>query len=159
LDTMARYLALIRGEFATTMPVPAEAQERMIEVNTGRRVKAPADGVVVAGDGRMLPQEWLETDGGYVKTDGLDHHDDHFFPGCQDIAWDIAGASVEWGFPPDALVDRYLRLQADSTLRHRISFYIAAYRAYRAGYCRMAIDALAGTNEAKRFEALLLRYA
>ena len=99
LDTMARYLAFLRAEFATDRPVLAAALEQMIEVNTGQRVEAPQEGVVVAGDGRMLPHEWIETRSGYVKTDALDHHDDHFFPGCQDIAWDIAGASVEWSFP------------------------------------------------------------
>ena len=68
----------------------------MIEHNTGQKMEAPQEGVVVAIDGRMLPHEWLETRMAIVKADALDHHDDHFFPGCQDIAWDIAGASVEW---------------------------------------------------------------
>jgi hypothetical protein len=158
LEAMARYLAFLRSEFATDKPVPAGALEQMIEVNTGQRVKAPEEGVVVAVDGRMLPQEWLETDRGYVKADALDHHDDHFFPGCQDIAWDIAGASVEWGFRPDALVDRYLRFQADPTLRKRIPFYVIAYRAYRAGYCRLAADSLADSAEGKRFHSLLPKY-
>ena len=88
----------------------------------------------------MLPQEWLQTGSGYVKTDAVDHHDDHFFPGCQDIAWDIAGAAVEWGFPVEALADRYLRLQADPSLRSRLGFYITAYKAYRLGYCTMATE-------------------
>jgi hypothetical protein len=67
-------------------------------------------------DGRMLPHEWLITEAGYKKTDALDHHDDHFFPGAQDIAWDLAGAAVEFRMSPDALVDRYLREQRDPTL-------------------------------------------
>ena len=107
----------------------------------------------------MLPHEWIETRRGYVKTDALDHYDDHFFPGCQDIAWDIAGASVEWGFPPEALLDRYLRLQPDPKLRARIPFYVAAYRAYRIGYCRMAADSLGDRAEANRFRSLLSKYA
>jgi hypothetical protein len=156
---MARYLAHIRAEFATGGPVPGEALERMIEVNTGLRTHAPIDGVVVAGDGRMLPQEWIATDRGYVKTDALDHHDDHFFPGCQDIACDIAGASEEWGFNPGVLADRYLRLQFDPTIRSRLPFYLTAYRAYRAGYCKLAVDSLAGTDEAQRFESLASKYA
>ncbi len=44
----------------------------------------------------MLPHEWLLTATGYMKTDALDHHDDHFLPGCQNIAWDVACASVEF---------------------------------------------------------------
>ncbi len=159
LDAMARYLALLRAEFATGKSVPVEALERMIEVNVGCRLQAPEEGVVIAGDGRMLPHEWIETRRGYVKTDAFDHYDDHFFPGCQDIAWDIAGASVEWGFPPEALLDRYLRLQPDPKLRARIPFYVAAYRAYRIGYCRMAADSLGDRAEANRFRSLLLKYA
>jgi hypothetical protein len=159
LDAMARYLAFLRAEFATSESVPGEALERMIEVNTGRRMEAPDEGVVVAGDGRMLPHEWIETARGYLKADALDHHDDHFFPGCQEIAWDIAGASVEWGFPPEALLDRYLRLQPDPKLSNRIPFYMTAYRAYRLGYCTMAVDALGDTADGARFRSLIPKYA
>jgi hypothetical protein len=159
LDTMACYLAFLRAEFSTGKCVPGEALERMIEVNTGRRMEAPEEGVVVAGDGRMLPHEWIKTARGYVKADALDHHDDHFFPGCQDIAWDIAGASVEWGFPADALLDRYLRLQPDPKLRNRISFYVTAYRAYRIGYCTVAADSLVGATDGDRFRSLVEKYA
>ena len=158
LDTMARYLAFLRAEFATEEAVPGAALEQMIEVNTGQQVTAPVDGVVVAGDGRMLPQEWLQTGSGYVKTDAVDHHDDHFFPGCQDIAWDIAGASVEWGFPVEALADRYLRLQADSSLRSRLGFYITAYKAYRLGYCTMATESLGDSADGRRFRDLIPKY-
>jgi hypothetical protein len=158
LDAMARYLAFLRAEFATGQPVPGAALEQMIEVNTGQCLPAPVDGVVVAGDGRMLPHEWLQTDSGYVKTDALDHHDDHFFPGCQDIAWDIAGAAVEWGFPVEALADRYLRLHSDSTLRSRLDFYVTAYKAYRLGYCTMAIETLGDSADGRRFRDLLPKY-
>lgn len=159
LDRMAEYLAFLRAEFATDQPVPGEILEHMIEVNTGRKLVAPTQGVVVAGDGRMLPQEWIETARGYVKTDALDHHDDHFFPGNQDIAWDIAGAAVEWGFAPEVLINRYLRLQFDPTLRDRIGFYTTAYKAYRFGYCRMAIDSLGESADGRRFMSLLSKYS
>jgi hypothetical protein len=159
LDRMAEYLAFLRAEFATDQPVPGEALEHMIEVNTGQKSVAPTRGVVVAGDGRMLPQEWIETTRGYLKTDALDHHDDHFFPGNQDIAWDIAGAAVEWGFAPEVLIDRYVRLQFDPTLRDRIGFYTTAYKAYRFGYCRMAIDSLGGSADGRRFMSLLSKYS
>ncbi len=57
----------------------------------------------------MLPHEWIRTASGFLKTDAVDHQDDLFFPGCQDIAWDIAGAIVEFGIPREALVSEYLR--------------------------------------------------
>src|SRR5207237_10293543 len=62
----------------------------------------PLNMVVV--DRRMKPHESLGTaDGRLLKTDGATHGDDHFFPGPTDIAWDIAGAAVEWNLHPDAL--------------------------------------------------------
>ncbi len=51
----------------------------------------------VIADGRMQPHEWLLTaDRKMLKTDSGSHGDDHFFPGPTDIAWDLAGAIVEW---------------------------------------------------------------
>jgi hypothetical protein len=159
LDWMARYLAHLRSEFAIGKAVPKAALEEMIEVNTSIRLTAPEPATVVALDGRMLPQEWIETDAGFTKVDALDHHDDHFFPGCQDIAWDIAGAAVEWGFEPEVLMQRYLRLQSDSTLRARMPFYMTAYRAYRYGYCTMAAESLGETPDGAGFKRLANKYA
>jgi hypothetical protein len=159
LDTMARYLAFLRAEFATGEAVPVRGLEEMIRTNIGQEIEAPQEGTVVAIDGRMLPHEWLETQRGIIKADSLEHHDDHFFPGCQDIAWDIAGAAVEWGVSLEALADRYLRLTTDSTLRKRLPFYRTAYRAYRYGYCQMAIDSLGDSPDGERFRTLRSRYA
>ena len=56
------------------------------------RLKRP-----VIADGRMQPHEWLlSKEGKLLKTDSGSHGDDHFFPGPTDIAWDLAGAIVEW---------------------------------------------------------------
>ena len=158
LDTMARYLALLRAEFPVNSAIPVKALEEMIAANTGVEARAPEDGQLVAIDGRMLPHEWLETADGFIKTDALDHHEDHFFPGCQDIAWDIAGAAVEWGFPVETLADRYLRLQPDPGLRARLPFYVMAYKAYRLGYCQLAIDTLGDDADGRRFRTLIERY-
>ncbi|HYO79940.1 MAG TPA: hypothetical protein VES20_00950, partial [Bryobacteraceae bacterium] len=83
-----------------------------------------------------------------VKTDALDHYDDHFFPGRQDIAWDVAGAAVEFGFDPELLLSRMET--ADSALSNRVPFYTKAYLAYRIGYCSMA---------GPQFDDIKLRYA
>src|SRR5262249_28094522 len=56
----------------------------------------------IAVDGRMAPHEWIRTGDALLKTDAVDHHDDHFLPGPTDLAWDVAGFSVEWGLAPDA---------------------------------------------------------
>ena len=48
-------------------------------------------------DNRLHWWEWLVTaDGKLVKTDALDHDAAHDLVGCQDVAWDLAGAAVEF---------------------------------------------------------------
>lgn len=47
-------------------------------------------------DGRLHAWEWLRVDGHLLKTDALDHGDGHDLVGAQDIAWDVAGAAVEF---------------------------------------------------------------
>src|SRR5690606_38356151 len=68
-------------------------------------------------DGRMLPHEWLRRpDGTLAKSDGIAHGDDHFFPGPTDIAWDLAGALVEWRLDASAaerLLGAYERASGD----------------------------------------------
>jgi hypothetical protein len=46
-------------------------------------------------DGRMQRWEWIHTSSGVLKTDAIDHAHGHDLVGCQDIAWDVAGAIVE----------------------------------------------------------------
>jgi hypothetical protein len=158
VDRIADYLAFLRREFATSRRVPYASLTEMIRVNAG--IESPEsdpvieDAVVVALDGRMLPHEWI----GDVKTDSVDHHDDHFFPGCQDIAWDIAGAEVEFETEPGALASRYLRLCRDATLDRRLPFYRRAYLAYRIGYAHLSAESLAGTADGARFGVLKNRY-
>jgi hypothetical protein len=158
LDVIARYLAFLRREFATGQIVRYAEIREMVRVNSGtelpERDSLIEDGVVVAGDGRMLPHEWA----GLLKTDAIDHHDDHFFPGCQDIAWDIAGAAVEFDVPEDAILDRYLAIQKDPTLRRRMPFYRTAYLSYRIGYADMAAASLRDSADGARFRELKRRY-
>lgn len=48
-------------------------------------------------DNRLHRWEWLRrADGHLVKTDALDHNASHDLIGCQDVAWDVAGACVEF---------------------------------------------------------------
>lgn len=120
------------------------------------------DGVeAVAVDGRMLPHEWLETASGFAKTDALDHHDDHFFPGTQDAAWDLAGLAVEFRLPPGTVADLAEALAGmlgDPGLPDRLPVQEAAYAAWRLGYADLAAGALGGTEDGARFTALARRY-
>ncbi len=111
MSAAARYLAHLRCSSDESL-ICWEPLLEMIEVNISEGlgpvwrdrlgdlgrfrpllIGAPA----VAVDGRMMPHEWLATPQGLVKTDATDHGDDHFFPGPQDIAWDVAGFAVEFG--------------------------------------------------------------
>ena len=89
---MARYKArLALGEkVARRLDRFAPMLERL-----ARRVRP------IETDNRTHAWEWLlAPDGRLLKTDSLDHHAAHDFVGCQDVAWDVAGATVELGLSP-----------------------------------------------------------
>jgi hypothetical protein len=88
----------------------------------------------------MLPHEWIASATGYLKADALDHGDNHFYPGPADIAWDVAGAAVEFELDEpgrEYLIDAYISASGDRHIRERLSFYRTAYLAFRAGYTSM----------------------
>lgn len=107
----------------------------------------------VIADGRMQPYEWLLTKAGQIlKTDSGSHGDDHFFPGPTDIAWDLAGAIVEWRMDQQqarGFLDRYCRASGEDA-SSRVDGFIRAYAVFRAAYCMMAANALNGTEEQAR---------
>ena len=51
----------------------------------------------VETDNRLHRWEWLAGPSRLLKTDAVDHAAAHDLVGCQDIAWDVAGAEVELG--------------------------------------------------------------
>jgi hypothetical protein len=111
---------------------------------------------VVVCDGRMMPYEWLRTDSGeLLKLDAGSHGDNHFFPGPCDIAWDLAGAIVEWemeGEVRDCFVREYEARSADA-ITDRLSPYLLAYATFRMGWSKMAALAMQGEYD----EVLLKR--
>lgn len=109
----------------------------------------------VIADGRMQPHEWLlSKEGKVLKTDSGRHGDDHFFPGPTDIAWDLAGAIVEWQMNEGQTIeflDRYYRASGDDA-RARIDGFINAYAVFRLAYCLMAANAMNGSDEQPRLQ-------
>jgi hypothetical protein len=175
LDRLASYLAFLRRTFATGRRASVGDLVEMMQVNALEGLDAervPAIDVLghdasafdepqIGVDGRMLPHEWLSTASGLVKTDALDHHADDFFPGSRDIAWDVAGAIVEFGLDTNStarLVTKYRARSGDRTITRRVPFYEAAYLAYRLGYTTLASEALGSTAEGARFARLTARY-
>jgi hypothetical protein len=158
VEHAARYLAHIARELRTGQPADTEMLAHMIEVNTGRSWTGPLpEGEAVLLDARMARHEWIETAAGYVKTDALEHYDDHFFPGPQDIAWDVAAFGVECG-APQRIAERYAEISGDRDIAARLPFYRAAYLSFRLGYCDTAAEALGDWEDAARFRRARQRY-
>jgi thiamine kinase-like enzyme len=103
----------------------------------------------------MQPHEWLlSKDGKLLKTDSGSHGDDHFFPGPTDIAWDLAGAIVEWQMSEGQateFLNLYRRASGDDA-RARIDGFINAYAVFRLAYCLMAANAMSGSDEQPRLQ-------
>ncbi len=115
----------------------------------------------VITDSRMMPHAWVRAaDGKILKTNGGLHGDDHFFPGPCDIAWDLAGAIVEWEMGDcvgNQFLQSYARLSGDDA-KSRMPAFLTAYAAFRMGYCKMAAGAMKGSNEEARLRQEYLRY-
>jgi len=164
LMRLAEYCAFRARAFQCDRENP-DALEQMAEHNLGQLgckglVPLKVEHPVVA-DGRMQPHEWVATTGGrLLKTDSGSHGDDHFFPGVTDIAWDLAGAIVEWRMNAaqrKMLLGTYRRLTGDDS-RHRIVDFITAYTAFRCAYCLMAANAMQGSVEQPRLEQAAAEY-
>lgn len=115
----------------------------------------------VATDNRLHPWEWLRlADRRLVKTDAVDHHDAHDLIGCQDIAWDVAGAWAEFDLSMPELealagsVEAAAHLRIDRAL---LDWLRPAYLAFQIGYWTMALDC-AEARERPRIRRLLKSY-
>jgi hypothetical protein len=116
--------------------------------------------VPVRIDGRLHPWEWLRlADGALCKTDALDHAMAHDLVGCQDIAWDVAGAAVEFGLSDQQMLELRGGVEAEAG-RQVNPFAVVAFRlcyaAFQAGLWAMA--AAASPEEAPRAERQRARY-
>jgi hypothetical protein len=93
-------------------------------------------------DGRLHRWEWITTpDERLIKTDALDHSCGHDLVGCQDIAWDVAGARIELDL--DAAEVEQLIAAAASVSdrpvdRELLAFFDLAYPAFQAGLWKLA---------------------
>ena len=164
----ARHFPVGRGRGATV----AELWQ-MAEHNTGLalgaaaarslRRRAPPLDRLAAGlrpcrvDGRLQAWKWLQLpDGRLLKSDALEHHAGHDLVGCQDIAWDAAGAAFELGLDGQRLLAGLGRGD-DAPL---LDFYQPCYLAFRLGALTLAADSHAHwPEEAARLRREALRCA
>lgn len=115
------------------------------------------------GDGRMAPHEWLRTPSGLlIKTDGGGHDADHTLIGRQSVAWDIAGAMVEWELDESAAQTLRQALEGAGgalVTPDVLQFHCLAYAAFRMGQCALCADMLAhDPPEQVRLRAASARY-
>jgi hypothetical protein len=168
LERIARYCTFRASEFRSKNCVPTLLPE-MVRFNVQQefgveldaQVEALALGDSVLCDARMQSYEWIRNEKGILlKTDGTTHGDDHFFPGPCDIAWDLAGTSVEWDLPPDALEFLLLRFRELSGINvaGRISIFILAYAVFRMAFCKMAGGTVRGTADEFRLRKAYFYY-
>ncbi|HKR83492.1 MAG TPA: hypothetical protein VJS37_04920, partial [Terriglobales bacterium] len=95
-----------------------------------------------------------------IKVDGLDHGDNHFFPGPCDIAWDLAGASVEWnlsGAATEYMLNRF-RVASGLDVSSKFDLYRLAYLVFRLGFCKMGISTVTGSPEETRLRKAYANY-
>lgn len=95
-------------------------------------------------DGRLHRWEWITTaDERLIKTDALDHSCGHDLVGCQDVAWDVAGARVELDLD-EAEMEKLCAAVAGVCDRPvdpaLLAFFDVAYPAFQAGLWSLAGD-------------------
>ena len=164
LARMAEYCAFRLRTFSVELDelnaLQQMARHNLRELGLDLPVELRLEHPVIA-DGRMQPHEWLLTnEGRLLKTDSGSHGDDHFFPGPTDIAWDLAGAIVEWQMnerQARTFIDLYHCASGDDPSA-RIDGFIRAYTVFRAAYCLMAANAMRGSNEEARLRRAANQY-
>ena len=117
----------------------------------------------VKTDNRMQPHEWIRTPAGHLlKTDAVDHHQSHDLIGCQDMAWDVAGAIVEFAVD-EAQAERLTIVAGDYAGRRvdrdLLTFYLVAYPAFRLGQMRLGETMTSDADERRRLRMAGDRYA
>ncbi len=165
LDELTRYLGLRASWSAPRRGASPEQLLAMARHNAPAQLGAwsPDLGKVrsrpVLIDGRMDAHEWLRLPSAkLLKADALDHHAAHDLVGCQDIAWDLAGAMAELDLREDDAIALANHFDIDAPT---LDFHRRCYLAFRLGAHRMS-EGMTGPEErlrhaaaAQRFERLL----
>ena len=97
-------------------------------------------------DNRLHGQEWLQLgESGWLKTDAVDHAAAHDLIGAQDIAWDVAGAGVEFDLDDAEMALLLEALGDQAELRAGLQPLMeTAYLAFQLGAYTLAERAHAG---------------
>lgn len=170
LYSAAKYLAFLKNTFPVGDVVSPDAMREMVKINISESIGDafldklnvfhqytndiyPENGTAV--DGRMQLHKFLQYDNRIIKIDNTDHHQDQFFPGCQDIAWDIAGGIIEWDLNHDnenRFINVYIKESGDISVRKRVYPNKIAYCALRVGMSKLFAESLKGTYDGILFK-------
>jgi hypothetical protein len=168
LSRMAEYCAFRVTHFSSTsadLAILGAMTRNNLEVEFGTgfkdfSIELPLERPVYP-DCRMLPHEWLiDQEGRVVKTDGVGHAEGHQLPGPADIAWDLAGAIIEWDLAPAArafLLEEYRRRTGDAA-GNRLRPYLLLYSVLRMSQCRMSSVSMARRREGKYLRRQYTQY-
>jgi hypothetical protein len=119
--------------------------------------------VRVRTDNKLDRHEWLRTESGeLIKADALDHHQAHDLIGCQDMAWDVAGAMIEFDVGQvdhDCFVEWVQHDSGRTIDRELLRFYRIAYLAFRLGQARLGATMVPDAAERRRISSAGDRYA
>ncbi len=155
-------LAALRGMARhNTAEAMGEEWARRLEHRTARLEGFEARLRRIETDNRLHAWEWLASpDGRLLKADALDHHAAHDLVGCQDVAWDVAGAAaeLELGGELDALRAAVEREAGRAVEPGLVALLAPCYLAFQLGACAMAAQ-VAAPDEAARLVADAERYA
>lgn len=166
LDRLGRYLAFRRAAFPGRAGADPAALIGMARVNVGellgeaagretahRLESLPLDRArprPVHVDGRLHCEKWI----GGLKLDALDHSQAHDLVGCQDIAWDVAGAAVEFGL---SAAETHALAGAAGADPVMLALSETCYPAFQAGLCAMAGDPAGAARYRDRLAPLARR--
>ena len=111
-------------------------------------------------DNRMHTWEWLKSGQTWLKLDATDHQTAHDLVGCQDIAWDLAGAAVEMDMSETQRNALILALGQRIGRQIESDFVTAMELCYLGFQIGLWTMALGRNNQAEgdRIEKLLARY-
>lgn len=106
------------------------------------------------GDGHLAPYEWRRTTSGHLlKTDSTGHSSDHTIVGVQSVAWDVAGAIIEWGLDAtqsNLILAAFTGAGGEYVAPISLRYYCLAYAAFRAGQTHLCAAIVGAGAEQQR---------
>ena len=163
LKAAAAYYAFLRRSFAVADVPDTSALAETVEEIAGNWFGATLPGDLrpllarmrdvraIEGDQRPEPVEWRAVAGRILKTDAADHYLDHTWARRMDVAFDLAGFSLEFRLSKEAegeLLRRYAVASDDPCIGTRMPFFRAAYAAHRLATADTAYHAGGGSSAA-----------